>query len=162
MARMTNFRSAAIATGNAINDSAYDTIKKASDNMDSIKAVNNNEANINSLVTNIPSVNSLAANINSLVADKANINVVSDNIQSVVLVSNNIGLVVALSSNYDEIKAANEQAALGVMQSINITANVIGVSTTIGPDQNAVSFGDITIAPGIIITIEDNSSWLII
>ena len=29
MASMTNFRSAAIATGNAINDSAYNIIKKS-------------------------------------------------------------------------------------------------------------------------------------
>ena len=125
MARMTNFRSAAIATGNTINDSAYDNVKKVSDNMDNINAVNNNKANINFLVTNM-------------------------------------GSVVALYSNYDEIKAANEQAALGVMQSINVTANAIGVSTTVGPDQNGVSFGDITIEDGVTITIEDNSSWSII
>ncbi|MEA2036832.1 MAG: hypothetical protein U9O94_04950, partial [Nanoarchaeota archaeon] len=61
-----------------------------------------------------------------------------------------------------EIITANENAAFGIMNSINLTANVIGVDCVIGPNQNGVSFGDMTIETGVTITIEDNSEWLII
>lgn len=46
MARMTNFRSAAIATGNAINDSAYDNVKKVADNIDSVGEAATGRTNI--------------------------------------------------------------------------------------------------------------------
>ena len=39
MRRMTNFRSAAIATGNAINDSAYDNVKIVADNIVAISSI---------------------------------------------------------------------------------------------------------------------------
>ena len=39
MARMTNFRSAAIATGNSITDSAYDNVKVVADNIGSVNVV---------------------------------------------------------------------------------------------------------------------------
>lgn len=49
MARMTNFRSAAVATGNVINDSAYDNVEKVLDNVDGI----NTAANSLNVITNV-------------------------------------------------------------------------------------------------------------
>jgi len=74
----------------------------------------------------------------------------------------NMGVFSALYYNYDNIKSANEKAAFGLLNAINVASNVIGVNSTIGPNQNAISFGDITIAAGITVTVEQNSEWAII
>ena len=74
----------------------------------------------------------------------------------------NIGSIVALEANYDEIKTVSEQANFGLFNAINLSANVIGVDATIATGQNGVSFGDMTIAEGVTVTIEEGSSWAIL
>ena len=86
MPRMTNFRSAAIATGNAINDSAYDNVKIVADNMTAVVPVADalDAGAFDVVTTNIADVVAVANNIadvvttaglevamQSVVADKA-------------------------------------------------------------------------------------------
>lgn len=73
---MTNFRSAAIATGNLIDDSAYDDVKLVSDNIAAVQAVGPaySSGDLTTVANDIASVVTLAgvsAAIASLYADKA-------------------------------------------------------------------------------------------
>lgn len=74
MARMTNFRSAAVATGNLIDDSAFDTVKVVSDNIAIVTPVGASIIDVNTVAASIIDINSLATDITklqSLYADKA-------------------------------------------------------------------------------------------
>ena len=209
MARMTNFRSAAIATGNAINDSAYDNVKKVADQIDAVvrvgqavgedgfieevdivaskidkvettalridevEAVGLNllgPDTIGAVALNLISiglVNDNKVNIDTVANDlqlgvDSKIKVVKDNIDNVNLTAANIGSIVALESNYDEIITANENANFGVMNAINLSANVIGVNATVATGQNGVSFGTMTIEEGVTVTVEEGSEWAVL
>jgi len=209
MARMTNFRSAAIATGNAINDSAYDTVKIVADQIDAVvrigqavgedgfieevdivaskidkvettalridevEAVGLNLLGPDTIgavalnLTLIGLVNDNKVNIDTVANDlqlgeDSKVKIVKDNIDNVNLTAANISPIVALESNYDEIITANENANFGVMNAINLAANVIGVDATIATGQNGVSFGAMTIAEGVTVTVADDAEWVIV
>lgn len=100
--------------------------------------------------------------VNTVATDIVNVNTVAESIAEVELTATNIGAVVALEANYDEIKTVSEQANFGLFNAINLSANVIGVDATIATGQNGVSFGDMTIAEGVTVTIEEGSSWAIL
>ena len=72
--RMTNFRSAAIATGNVIDNSAYDNVKIVSDNISSVTNVSSAINSVLSVDQNINSINTVSginAAISSIYSDKA-------------------------------------------------------------------------------------------
>ena len=115
-----------------------------------IDVVNDNKVNIDTVANDLQ------------LGEDSKIKIVKDNMADVNLTGTNIGAVVALEANYDEIITANVQANFGVMNAINLSANVIGVNATIATGQNAVSFGTMTIAEGVVVTIENGSEWVII
>ena len=86
MPRMTNFRSAAIATGNAINDSAYDNVKIVADNMTAV----------------VPVADAL---------DAGAFDVVTTNIADVVAVANNIADVVTTATKAGEALTSADNAS---------------------------------------------------
>jgi len=115
MTRMTNFRSAAIATGNAIDESAYDNVKKVADNISNVNNVNNNEANINAVVAN-------EANINTTASDINNIKKVADNIVSVDVVSTNVTSINTVATNLNKGTASE---ILSAETNANIALNAL-------------------------------------
>ena len=115
MTRMTNFRSAAIATGNAINESAYDNVKKVADNISNVNNVSNNEANINVVVANEVSINTTASDIN-------NIKKVADNIVSVDVVSTNVTSINTVATNLNKGTASE---ILSAETNANIALNAL-------------------------------------
>jgi len=115
MTRMTNFRSAAIATGNAINESAYDNVKKVADNISNVNNVSNNEANINVVVANEVSINTTASDIN-------NIKKVADNIVSVGVVSTDVTNINTVATNLNKGTASE---ILSAEANANIALNAL-------------------------------------
>lgn len=143
----------------------YDDVSIVADIASNVTTVANDLAAVQTNSTNIVKIVEVAnnkANIDTVATDIANVNTVADNISHVAAAGSNIGSIVALEANYDEIKTVSEQANFGLFNAINLSANVIGVDATIATGQNGVSFGDMTIAEGVAVTIEDGSSWAIL
>ena len=153
MIRMTNFRSAAIATGNAINDSAYDTVKKVADKLDTVEEFASNRTNI-TYGSGIPTTN-----INPITGTNAMYVDINTNTSYICI---------------DATKDANKWVTNGSGQFIDIGSKkgksvpyVIGTTATnetitVKSGQNAFAIDQITIADGTELIVEDNAIFKVL
>ena len=113
------------------------------------------DSRVHTVGDNILDVNIVADNIED-------VNTIADNISEVQTTANNIGAVVGLYENYDEIVTASTNVDVNVTGVINVAPTVVGTSTNIGPNQNAISFcTEVEVPSGVEITIYDDSMWSI-
>jgi len=153
MIRMTNFRSAAIATGNAINDSAYDNVKVVADNIDNINAFAPNKTNI-LYGAGIP-----GSNINPIAGTNAMYVDTNTN-------TSYICIDATKDANVWVINGSGQFADIGDIDGRSVPY-VIGTTAfneiiTVKSGQNSFAIDEIVIADGSELVIEDNSVFKVL
>jgi len=151
--RQTNFRSAAVATGNLIDNSAYDTVKVVSDNIGNVSTVSSSVTNVNTVATNIVSVNTTAGdivNINAVAGNKTNIDAVANdktNIDAVgVDVLKGVGTNTSADSailnaliNATEAKASKDAAKISETNAATSESNIASSAAQIATNKTDIS-----------------------
>ena len=135
MNRMTNFRSAAIATGNAIDGSAYDNVKKVADNISDVNNISSDINNINKVAGISPDVTTVAG-ISPDVTIVANSNTAITNINAQVVP--NIAKILVADSN---AATATAQASIATTK-----ANEASVSATNAAASEAITNANVIAA----------------
>ena len=147
MNRMTNFRSAAIATGNTINDSAYDNVKKVVDNISDVNTAATSITSINTDATNIDDIVTVATSIIDVITTAS----INSEIQTLVADKGALDSIYADKATLDRLYASitNLDAVTNSIANVDTVASINGDVTTVATNHNEVVAVSADLAKGI-------------